>query len=176
MGTGAAAGGCPRPFRLVAEAGSADLKEIIGDVGCGCDALRNAATEAEPDEQIAEAKRAAAREAQALWRCPSAGHRSARSAGELDPKCQRALSGVEQLCGAAGLTTCPNHYLRLPWVHRAATARKWAERGQLAIVEPAPSAALIEAINEIDGALAAREAREHAARMKDLEERQKQKP
>lgn len=85
------------------------------------------------------------------------------------------LRGVEALCGAGGLTTCPLYYLRLPWVHRAARARKWAERGQLPVVEPHPPNALIEAIDEIDGALSAREQREHEARMRELEER-KTKP
>lgn len=57
-------------------------------------------------------------------------------------------------------------------MHRAWRARRWAERGQLQLVEPDPPAALIEAVDVIDRALAAREQREHEARMRELKERQ----
>lgn len=134
------------------------------------------AAETEKDEGAAAALRADAEESQRRWRCPAAGYTPAKSSDELDAGCQSVHAGVRRLCGADELTTCPLHYLRMPWVHRAARARKWAERGQLTVVEPKPSAALIEAVDEIDSALAAREHREHEQRMAEIKEREKSKP
>jgi hypothetical protein len=88
----------------------------------------------------------------------------------LDDACREAHAAAERVVGGELPPTCPCYPTRLPWVHRATLARKWAERGDLARAEPDPPAALIEAIDAIDAAVAARDARDAAKRRAELDE------
>lgn len=77
------------------------------------------------------------------------------------------------MTGVDSCETCPGYYLRLPAVLRACEARRWAERGQLTVVEPHPSNALIEAINVLDDAVCDRTRREYERTERELRERGK---
>lgn len=95
--------------------------------------------------------------AQAEWRCPRAG-------GVIDPCAlpashREAIARVERLCGAAEgeIQTCPGHYTRDRSAHRVATALRWLDKGALALRDPHPTAALVEALDIAQTSLSDRE-------------------
>ena len=89
------------------------------------------------------------------WRCPFVcGGREPR---EPAPEAVEPLQEVAATIHATGLTTCPNWYASQPAARTVLRARKWAERGLLRERFGKPSLALMEAIDEVDEALDARE-------------------
>lgn len=92
------------------------------------------------------------------WRCPRA------KGGCIDhdalPEAQReALARVATLCHAepGELLTCPGHYTRDTSAHRVAMALRWLEKGALALRDPHPTAALVDALDIAQTSLADRE-------------------
>jgi len=77
------------------------------------------------------------------------------------------LVRVERLTGARGLTTCPRWHASTQAVQVACAARQWAERGLLADRYGEPTLALLQAIECLDGALAARDRDERKRREKE---------
>lgn len=123
---GGAAEGRARPFCLPGWIGSDGLREALAKAECGCDALR--AADREPDPDIAALKRDQGAADQRAWRCPNAGHPEPTpgAAARLPPLHAEALRVVGQLTGADGLGTCPHWHASRPCVHAAAAA--WAQR------------------------------------------------
>lgn len=80
------------------------------------------------------------------WKCPGFGVLEEPTA-ELPPDRKAILSDVALMTGATDLRTCPVWYASLPWVHRAVMAHAWREHGQLEVIEPDPSYALVQAID-----------------------------
>lgn len=96
--------------------------------------------------------------AQSEWRCPRAKGGSIEEAAL--PEAQRAaLARVRLLCDAGDgeVETCPGHYTRDVAAHRVVTALRWLESGSLALRDPHPTQALVDAIDLTQASLAARE-------------------
>lgn len=159
-----------------------DLAAAIAPVGCGCQMREDSAEDDDPIE--AETFEQLAPDACERWQCPAADERAWKlarlgvpppaDADHLDDECREVLVAVERLTGARGLTTCPLFYTRLPSVHHAAAARRWAERGELRAKVGAPSAVLVHAVDLIDEGTARqmrREAKRRAAELDDLKTR-----
>lgn len=136
--------------------GSESLAEALGDAACGCDLLERA--EAETDPRAAAVLRADGAACQREWRCPRACG-AAALAEPLDGKHAAALDRASRLFGAepGEFVTCPGSYARRPEAHRLVRALRWHRSGQLALVDPAPSMALVEAIDIVQEGLASRE-------------------
>jgi hypothetical protein len=122
---------------------------------CGCDLVEQARTMADP--RGAAVIRADGIAARGEWRCPRAG-------GAVDPVAlpeaqQDALARVRLLCEADSgeVETCPGHYTRDPAAHRVVTALRWLESGSLALRDPHPTQALVDALDITQTSLAARE-------------------
>lgn len=168
MAAHAGAGGLRRPFLLVAWVDTEDFDAAVGPVGCGCELREDAATAA--DESTRAALEAVAPAACERWQCPAADARAwylaqlgvppPETADHLDEGCREVLAAVERLTGAKGLTTCPMFYTRLPWVHAAARARRWAERGELRAAVGHPTAVLISAVDLVDRGIGRQQQRE----------------
>lgn len=93
------------------------------------------------------------------WMCPRReGGRIAPD--ELGPDQRAALERARRLtrCGADDLRTCPGHYVRLPEAEEAVRLLRWLKSGALALRLPFPSGAQIDALDELQSALGAREA------------------
>jgi hypothetical protein len=84
----------------------------------------------------------------------------------LDAKHLEVLSATENLTGAR-CETCPQFYAWLPWVHDAASARRWRDKGQLRERVGWPSVSLVRAIDLLDASSAARERYEFEQRDKE---------
>lgn len=92
------------------------------------------------------------------WMCPRA------KGGRIDPDAlpethRAALDRVAALCHAepGELVACPGHYTRDPAAHRVAVSLRWLEKGSLALRDPHPTAALVEALDLAQNSLADRE-------------------
>ncbi|WP_333729410.1 hypothetical protein, partial [Listeria monocytogenes] len=57
-------------------------------------------------------------------------------------------------CDPPECTTCPGYYARLPEAFEVARLLPWFRKGQLALRVPYPSAALVDAIDATESALA----------------------
>jgi hypothetical protein len=139
-----------------------ELFERALDTPCGCQKLDEADKESDPN--AAESLRSIGNDAATRWRCP-------RYTGEPAPEqpsedVRGTLIAVERLTGAKGLTTCPCWHASQQAVQVAACARQWAERGLLRERYGEPSLALMQGIELIDTALAARDREERKAREK----------
>lgn len=96
--------------------------------------------------------------AQREWRCPRT------KGGCVDasalPEAQReALVRVRALCDAeeGEVETCPGHYTRDTSAFRVVTALRWLDKGALALRDPHPTQALVDALDLAQSSLAARE-------------------
>lgn len=155
-----------QPFRLAGWAWSQAYRRLLAQgVPCGCDALQNA-TPASPDETAEES--AQATHAQRIWRCPGAGYSPADAAAELDENAQATIEDIERLTHATGLRTCPNAYLRLPWVVAIERLHRHREKHMLSMVRQRLANVEVEAFAVIDDALAEREAYEIKTRLASL--------
>lgn len=127
----------------------------MGDAACGCDLLERAETETDP--RAAKVLRADGELCQREWGCPRA--RDQAPVSPLDDAHCGALRRVETLVGAepGELTACPGTYARDPAAHRIVRALRWHRSGQLALVDPHPVAALVDALDIVQSGLAARE-------------------
>ena len=95
--------------------------------------------------------------AQAAWKCP-------RTCGDwqpagLDATHETALVQVRRLVDldAESLRTCPGAYTRTPDAHEAAKLLRWLKAGALPMRVPHPSGAIVDALDELQSALGARE-------------------
>lgn len=95
------------------------------------------------------------------WRCPR------KQGGAIDPEAldaphQAALDRVRRLagCDPEDVCTCPGYYVRRPEAHEAVKLLRWLKAGALSLRCPHPSGAVIDALDELQGALSAREAAE----------------
>jgi hypothetical protein len=104
--------------------------------------------ETEPDAVARAVLESDAGPTQLAWGCPKKTDR-APDKDALSPKHLEVLQATERLTGAK-CSTCPNYYLRLPWVREAVAARRWRDKGQLELRVGYPSAALVRAIDLID--------------------------
>ena len=96
---------------------------------------------------------------QTAWMCPR--RKGGRIApDELTPDTQAALERVRRLtrCSADDLRTCPGYYVRLPEAEEAVRLLRWLRAGALPLRLPHPSGAQIDALDELQSALGAREA------------------
>jgi hypothetical protein len=93
----------------------------------------------------------------ARWKCPHAGHdEPAPGSAPADPVCAAALDNVARMTGVR-CEGCPHWHTSRPWVARAATARRWRDKGQLQLRVRSLSAAMADAIDAIDHGCLARE-------------------
>jgi hypothetical protein len=122
---------------------------------CGCQLLRDAARE--PDPTARSTIEMDALVAQLAWGCPKATGRAPDGAG-LGPAQREAADRVATLTGFAGKDTCPLWYASLPWVHRAARAYRWRESPLFGAIEPEPSAVLVDAVEQVENGVTARQA------------------
>lgn len=122
-----------------------------GAPGCGCEELRKAELDEEPSVRADRIERARAWQQQ--WRCP---HAPVPATGPLPEPCSEALARVGRVCGAPGLTTCPYAALREKWVHDAAQAREWWDKGQLQLRLGHPTLALMQAIDAMNAGTSGR--------------------
>lgn len=112
-----------------------------------------------------------ARRLQALWRCSRAGH----TPGPLAPDCTAAVERVERLIGCQGeFTGCPNGRAWTDDAARVSRCYSWWLRGQLALIEPHPHGALIDAIDLLHGGIEAAKA-DAMRRMREEHEREMKK-
>lgn len=129
---------------------------------CGCRMLRAAGRASDPRARAVLVREA--RAAQEAWQCPArAGdHDHARPADPagLSGRCRMTLADVEGLLDVQRepgdppvFATCPEWYAMHPWTHDASTAYRWWEKGQLHALYPHPPAVLVDAIEEIAGAV-----------------------
>lgn len=119
------------------------------------------------DERGAAVLRADAALCREAWRCPFAGGES----GPLDDAHQIALRRASAVVGCAPgeLTTCPGHYARTPEAHELVNLLRWQEKGQLHLRVPNPTGVLVDALDAIAVALAARERDELDRARRDAE-------
>lgn len=117
------------------------------------------------DEQARVATLALAEDVGPRWRCPR--YCGGAEPAEVEDAIARdVLERVERLTGAQGLRTCPRWYTLQQGVQVACAARQWAERGLLRDRYGEPTLALMQAIECLDGALAARDRDERKRREK----------
>jgi len=140
----------------VAWVGSVALTEALGDAACGCDLLERA--EAEADPRAAAVLRADGEACQREWGCSRACD-APKPPEALDDAHRVALARAARLYDADPdeITTCPGADARRPEAHRIVRALRWHRSGQLALVDPHPSGALVEALDLVQSGLAARE-------------------
>lgn len=135
--------------------GSDALTAALADAPCGCELDDTAAPMT--DERGAKVLRADAVVARDAWRCPRAG-------GAIDPSAldeahcdalrkARALTG----CDASDLRTCPGFYARTPQAHEVVKLLRWQKAGQLQLRCPHPTGVVVDALDEVSSAIAARE-------------------
>lgn len=95
---------------------------------------------------------------QQAWRCPRAG--GSVSPEALDNAHRAALASVCRLTKSSpdDVRTCPGHYARTPDAHEAVKLLRWLKAGALHLRVPHPSGAVIDALDELQSALGAREA------------------
>lgn len=98
---------------------------------------------------------------QRAWRCPRT------KGGKIDPASLGAdqLAALERVrrltgCDPEDLRTCPGHYTRLPEAHEATRLLRWLQRGALHLRVPHPLGTQIDALDELQDSLSAREADE----------------
>ena len=116
---------------------------------CGC-RERERARDYDPGSFEYQEAEMLGKDHQERWRCPRAGYTPANTARELGPDCAEALEGLRRLCDFKGATTCPEHYMQLPWTVRGSRAQHYRDKGQLALIEPTPIAAAMQnAINAL---------------------------
>jgi hypothetical protein len=119
------------------------------------------------DPSVRDSLRQNGLEEQLRWGCPiRTGKEPDRDA--LDDKHREVLTATENLTGVR-CSTCPNFYLRLPWVHEAIAKRRWRDKGQLQLVTGNPSRALVRAIDAIDRGDNERQADDYKRRERDRE-------
>jgi hypothetical protein len=107
------------------------------------------------------------------WRCPNAGHdEPPPGSAPADPACAAALDNVARLTGVR-CEGCPNWHTSRPWVLRAASARRWRDKGQLQLRVRVLSAAMAEAIDAIDAGVTAREDYDLRRLREEREERER---
>jgi hypothetical protein len=140
--------------------GSDALTEALADAPCGCDLADEAEKLRAREPRGAAVLDADALLAQAAWKCP-------RTCGNwnptgLDADHRTALDNVCRLTGldAEDLRTCPGAYTRTPDAHEAATLLRWLKSSALHLRVPHPTGAQIDALDELQNALNAREADE----------------
>jgi len=106
------------------------------------------------------------------WRCPFSEH----AGGELADECKTTLERVERVtgCERGSLTKCPGAYLRDPDVILVGDLHSWWMRGQLAMRDPHPSAARVEAITLLHGSIEAAKA-DALRRIREEHEREKER-
>jgi hypothetical protein len=137
----------------VAWVGSVALTEALGDAACGCDLIERA--EQETDPRAAAVLRADGEACQREWGCP----RVCAGPVALDAVHRDALDRATRLFDAepGELTACPGVYARRPEAHRIVKALRWHRSGQLALIDPHPTGALVDALDLVQSGLAARE-------------------
>jgi len=128
---------------------------------CGCEKLEEAPTEPDPKRKrtLEETGHAFAKE----WQCPRYCGTNKEPAVPTDAA-RFALVGVEHLTGVGGLKTCPRWYTQQQAIATACAARQWAERGLLRERYGEPSLALMQAVEVLDGAIAAKDRAERKER------------
>ncbi len=136
--------------------GSVALTEALGDAACGCDLIERAETEADP--RAAAVLRADGEACQREWGCPRVCDR-AKPVDALDDAHRAAIERATRLCDAepGEFTACPGAYARRPEAHRIVRALRWHRSGQLALIDPHPVGALVDALDLVQSGLAARE-------------------
>lgn len=100
------------------------------------------------------------------WRCPNAGHVPVDDVRHLSVIAQETIADVERLTKTSGCKTCPNAYLRIPWVLRIWRIRQYREKQMLPMVRPRITAIELACIDAIDAGHAAREEYEWKQSMK----------
>lgn len=135
--------------------GSDALTASLSDAPCGCDLADLAASTV--DERGAAVLRSDAQVARAAWRCP-------REGGSIDPDAldevhRDALrrAGAVTGCSASDLRTCPGFYARKPEAHEVVKLLRWQKAGQLQLRCPHPTGVVVDALDEVSSAIAARE-------------------
>lgn len=118
----------------------------------------------ESNEQAAEALRSAGEGFAQAWRCPR--YTGAPCPSEPSDEVRPTLVAIERLTGVSGLRTCPNHVTQDPVIATACAARQREEHGTIRDRYGPPTLRLMQTIECIDGALAARERAERKAREK----------
>lgn len=142
--------------------GSVALSEALGDAACGCDLIERA--EQETDPRAAAVLRADGEACQREWGCPRARDKHGKPVAfppgfALDAVHRDALDRATRLFDAepGELTACPGAYARRPEAHRIVKALRWHRSGQLALIDPHPVGALVDALDLVQSGLAARE-------------------
>jgi hypothetical protein len=141
---------------------------------CGC-AIEDAAARSDPEAAAVLALDAIA--CKEAWRCPRAtGCPPPRDASGLPPAQREALANVERLTGFKGGTTCPCFYASLDWVHEAVEAHDYWDKGQLQLIDDAPSSALLAAVRAVRLGISARKLDDAERRLREAEERNRKPP
>ena len=150
--------------------GSQSLIDAMVSAPCGCDLAEQA--DGMTDARGAAVLRADAVLCREAWRCPRA------EGGAIDPDAlpethRAALVTVRRLtgCDEDDIQTCPGHYARLSEAHEAVRLLRWMKAGALAQRMPHPSGAIVDALDELQNALNARESDEmdRARRKSEME-------
>lgn len=128
---------------------------------CGCEKIQD--SESEPDPQKRELQERLGKQFAAEWQCPRfCGART--EPHDVSPGPAETLVAVERLTGVGGLKTCPRWYTQQQAIATACAARQWAERGLLRERYGEPSLALMQAVEVLDGAIAAKDRAERKER------------
>ena len=119
---------------------------------CGCDLAEDAAKIR--DDRGRAVVEGDAAQWQKRWHCPFAGY-DGTPPDDLTP----TLAHVERVLGCAGeITRCPGSYARTEDAAKIAGLYSWWLKGQLAMRCPAPSGAVVDAIDAMHSAVEAAKA------------------